>query len=95
MFYELSGSSDIHQLGKADLCNDGTNLATGSRDTMSSRTVPCRKSLSRNDEGRRVRSEVLEKVGKAVKEDERFRRSRRRSEPIVCETYVGVLVRSN
>ena len=86
MLHEFVGSSDIHHLSKANLCDNGTNFATGSRDTVSGGTVPRRESLSRNNESRCVRSKVLEEVGKAVEDDEALGGSRILCEPVVCET---------
>jgi hypothetical protein len=59
----------ILQHSKDNLRNDGTDLATTSRDTMSSGTVSRREYFARNDESRHVRSKILEEVGETVKEE--------------------------
>lgn len=67
---KLVGSTDILELHKADLGDNSTKLTTGSRDTVSSRSITSREDFSWDDEGGGVGTKVLEEVGEAVKDDE-------------------------
>lgn len=79
-------SSDILKFREAYLGNNRTELATGSRDTMSSGAVSGREDFSRYHESCRVRSKVLEEVGEAVEYNETFRGCCCRCESIITES---------
>ena len=64
----LITSSNILQLPKAHLGNDCTELSGSGGNAMCGGTVTCGEGLTRNNERRCIRTEVLEKVGKAVEE---------------------------
>ena len=70
MLDKLVLPSDILQSRKADLRDDGAELATRGRNSVCRRAVPRGEHLSGNDERGRVGAEVLEEVGEAVEEDE-------------------------
>jgi len=65
--------ADIPHAGKADLRDDGTELAARRGYAVCRGPVTGRECLSRDDERSSVRPEVLEEVGQAVEEDEPFR----------------------
>jgi hypothetical protein len=65
-------TADAHQTGKADLGNDGAELAGSSRDTMAGRGISGGEDLAGDDKGGRVGAEVLEEFGQAVEEDKRL-----------------------
>lgn len=80
-------AANILHTSKADLRDDSTELATRSRDTVASGTVTRGEDLTGDDEGRRVRTEVLEEVGETVEEDERIGRGAVRGKLVVSETH--------
>ena len=86
MVDELASAANVDQLAEADLRDDSAQLTRGSRDTVRGRAVASGERLTRDDEGRGVRPEVLEEVREAVEEDERVARRLRRSELVVGET---------
>jgi hypothetical protein len=63
---------NVFEVGKANLGNDGAELADGSRNTVGSRTVTRREGLSGYHERRYVWAKVLEKVGETVQEHKYF-----------------------
>ena len=85
MLDKLVLPSDILQARKADLRDDGAELATRGRNSVCRRAVPRGEHLSGNDERGRVGAEVLEEVGEAVEEDERLRGRRSRGKFVVTE----------
>lgn len=72
MLHKLVGPTNVYQLGKANLGDDGTELARGSWDTVCGGTVTSGEDFSRNNEGGNVGAKVLEIIGEAVKNDESF-----------------------
>jgi hypothetical protein len=68
MIDEFVGSADVSHAGKANLRNDRSELAASRTHTMCRGTVTGGEGLSRNDERRGIRPEVLEEVGQAVEE---------------------------
>ena len=72
MLHEFCWAMNIYCFSKHDLRNDGTDLSAGSRDTMSSRTVPCRKHLARYDESGDIRSKIQKEVEEAVQKEKCF-----------------------
>jgi len=70
MLDEFIRSSDVLELCKADLGNDGAELTTRRRNTVRSGPIPGGEGFTRDDEGSGVRPEVLEEVGEAVEHDE-------------------------
>ena len=85
VFNKLVLPSDILQARKADLRDDGAELATRGRNAVCRRAVPRGEHLSGNDKRGRVGTEVLEEVGEAVEEDERLRGRRSRDEFVVTK----------
>jgi hypothetical protein len=67
-------STDVPKARKSNLRHDGTELATRGRDTVGGGAIPSGERFTGDNEGSRVRSEVLEEVRKAVEEDEAFGR---------------------
>ncbi len=65
-------TADVSHAGKANLRDDGSELAARRRDTVCCGTVTGGEGLSRDNERGNVRSEVLEEVGQAVEEDKIF-----------------------
>ena len=65
----------IRQHSKDNLRNDSADLATTSRDAMSSGTVSRREYFARNDKSRHIRPKILEEVGKTVNEEKGLLRS--------------------
>jgi len=65
-------AANVDETREADLGNNGTELARGSRDTMAGRPVSGGEDLAGNDEGSGVGPEVLEEVGHTVEEDKGF-----------------------
>ncbi len=63
---EFTLPTDVFQAGKADLRNDGTELAACRGYPVCRGSVTSREHLSRNNECGNVRPEILEEVGKAV-----------------------------
>lgn len=86
---ELARAVDILETRKADLCNDSTELAARSRDTVASTPVTCREGLTGDDEGGGVGAEVLEEVGQAVEEHERLARGLGGDELVVPEAHAA------
>ena len=70
MLEEFSFTANVFQTCKTDLRDDGTELAARRGYTVCRGPVTGREGLSRNNECGSVRSEILEEVGQAVKEDE-------------------------
>ena len=70
MLHEFAGTSDVHHLGETDLSNDSTEFAACRGNTVGSGAVTSGESFTGDNEGRRVRTEVLEEVGQTVQEDE-------------------------
>lgn len=62
-------AADILQASETNLSDNGAELATGSRDTVSRGPIPSWEGFAWNDEGSDVRAEVLEEIGEAVEED--------------------------
>lgn len=73
MLHEFVLATNVFELCKADLRNDGTELPACSGNTMRSGAITGRESLSGDDEGRGVGTEILEEVGEAVQEDKGLR----------------------
>lgn len=100
---ELALAANVDKLGEADLGDNGTELAGGSRDTVGGGTVTGREGLAGNDEGcgcgesvlwtleyqllLTVRAKVLEEVGHAVEEDEGLLSRRGRLHLVVGEAH--------
>ena len=84
---ECVRSTDVLQTSETNLGNDRTKLATCSRHSVGSRSVTSGESFSRDDEGGRVRTEVLEEVGEAVEEHESFRGGWGSDEFVVSEAF--------
>lgn len=70
MVEEFVRATNVLQAGKADLRDDGTELATRCRDTVCRGPVTSREDFSRNNECSNIRPEILEEVRNAVKGDE-------------------------
>ena len=86
VLHELVRTADILKLGETDLGNNSAELAAGSGDTVSGRAVASGESFSGNDEGGCIGAEVLEEVGKAVKDNEPLGSGRGSSEFVITET---------
>jgi hypothetical protein len=86
MFNECVGATNIYQLGEPDLCDDGAELAAGSRNTVASGTVTSGENFARNYKRGGVWPEILEKIGEAVKEDECVLATRRCDQLVVGKT---------
>ena len=69
MVDELASAANVDQLAEADLCDDSAQLTRRRRDTVRGGAVASGERFTRDDEGRRVRPEVLEEVRAAVEED--------------------------
>lgn len=63
-------TADVLHASKANLRDDGPKLAACRGDTVCCGPVTGGEDLSRNDERRNIRPEVLEEVGQAVEGDE-------------------------
>ena len=87
MVDELASAANVDQLAEADLRDDSAQLTRGSRDTVRGRAVASGERLTRDDEGRGVRPEVLEEVREAVEEDERLLAAARCGELVVGEAH--------
>ncbi len=87
MLDEFVLATNVLQAGEADLSDNGSELATGSRDTVRRTSVTRREHLTRDDERGRVGAEVLEEVGQAVKEYEGSGSCGGSGEFIISETY--------
>lgn len=72
MFNKLIRPTDIAHLRKADLSDDGAELAACRGDAVACRAIAGREDLAGDDERCRVWAKVLEKIGEAVEEDERL-----------------------
>lgn len=84
---EVVGTADIHKLTEADLSNDGTELATGGRDTVTGRAITSGENFSRYNESSAVGAKILEEVGQAVEEDKSLLAARGGGELVVTEAY--------
>lgn len=73
MLDKLVWTADVFHAGKADLRDDGSELAACRGDTVCRGPVTGGEDLSRNDERGSVRPKVLEEVGQAVEEDKPLR----------------------
>ena len=67
---EFVGTVNILETRKADLSDDGAELATRCGDAMRRRAIARGERLSGHDERCRVRTEVLEEIRQAVQHDE-------------------------
>ena len=86
---ELVRSVDIPETRKTDLGDDSTKLAARRRNTVASRPVTSREHLTRDNEGCRVRSKVLEEVGKTVEEDEGLGGGGGRDQLVIAEAHAA------
>lgn len=66
MSNECVGSTNIPKASEADLRDDRTELARGSRDTMGGRTITSGEGFTGHHKGGGVGAEVLEEVGQAA-----------------------------
>lgn len=74
MLHEVVLATDVDHACKTNLRDDGTEFATRRSDTVAGGPITCGEGFSGNDEGRGVRTKVLEEVGQTVKEYKRLRR---------------------
>lgn len=86
MLDELARSTNILQLGKADLGHDGAKLSACGGDTMGSWTITSGESFTGYNECGSIGTEILEEIGETVKEYKDFRRLGSGGEFIVAET---------
>ena len=87
MLDERARATDVLQLRKADLRDDGAELARGGRDTVRGGAIARREDLAGNDERGRVWAEVLEEVREAVEEDEGLLGAAGLRELVVAEAH--------
>lgn len=85
MLHPLIGPTNILQLRKTGLRDDGPELPAGSRDTMRRRAVTRRENFSRYDKGCDIWSKVLEEIGEAVEEEEGLARGYSLRELVVAK----------
>jgi hypothetical protein len=85
VFHKFIRASDVNQLTETELRNDGTEFASCSGDTVRGRTVTRGESLSGDNECGSVRTEVLEKVGETIEEDENIGARGRCDQLVICE----------
>lgn len=84
---ESTGAANVDELGETDLGNDSTQFTRSGRDTMGSRPVSSWEDFTRDNESGGVWTEVLEKVGQTVEEDESFLSRWCRLHSVVTETH--------
>lgn len=70
VLYKVIGSTNILQLSETNLSNNSPKFTAGSRDTMGGRTVTCWERFPGYSESSAIGAEVLEKISKAVEDDE-------------------------
>lgn len=66
----LVGAANVFEGTEADLGNNSTKLAAGSRNTVASGTIASREHLAGDDEGGRVGAKVEEQLGEREKDKE-------------------------
>jgi len=84
---ESVGTTNISETSETDLSHNSPKFTRSGGDTVCGGTVTSGENLSRNDEGRGVGAEVLEKVGQAVEEDESLGSTGSGDKLVVCETH--------
>ena len=86
MLDEFVSSTNVPQTSEANLCDDSTEFAGSSRDTMACWTIASREDFSGDDEGGGVGTKILEEVGQAVEEHKSLLGGWCRGELVVSET---------
>lgn len=87
MSYERISSTNACELSETHLSNNCAKLAAGGGNTVGSGTVSCGIHLSGDNECSNVGAKVLEKIGKAIKENERLLSGGAAFQSIVSESF--------